>query len=140
MIRYVVGFAFNRDGSIVTLIRKNRPEWQKGKYNGVGGKVEEGEFDLEAMVREFKEETGADTYAGDWRWFYEITGHEYVVNFYYTTLDSRTILTSATDEMVAPVVVDKMYSEYCLIEFVPNLKWLIPMALEHRSRPWLFMV
>jgi 8-oxo-dGTP diphosphatase len=56
---WVVGFVFkNRDE--VTLVMKNRPEWQKGKLNGVGGKIEAGETSAQAMRREFKEEAGAD--------------------------------------------------------------------------------
>lgn len=39
MQHYVVGFQFARRGNLVTLIRKNHPEWQAGKLNGVGGKT-----------------------------------------------------------------------------------------------------
>lgn len=39
---YVCGFLFDRSFENVLLIRKNRPEKQKGRLNGVGGKVEEG--------------------------------------------------------------------------------------------------
>jgi len=52
----VVGFI--TDGKRVLLINKNRPENQKGLYNGVGGAALENETPLEAMVREAKEETG----------------------------------------------------------------------------------
>lgn len=64
MKEYVVGFFFARGE--VLLILKNRPEWQKGKLNGVGGKIEDGETPAQAMVREFKEETGRDTVETDW--------------------------------------------------------------------------
>lgn len=39
MIRYVCGFMFNNLKSSVVLIRKKRPEWQNGMFNGVSGKV-----------------------------------------------------------------------------------------------------
>jgi 8-oxo-dGTP pyrophosphatase MutT (NUDIX family) len=55
--RYVVGFLFSEDESRVLLVWKNRPAWQDGKLNGVGGKIEAGETPLQAMEREFKEET-----------------------------------------------------------------------------------
>lgn len=42
----------------VLLIRKNRPQWQAGKMNGVGGKVEPGETPQGAAPRELFEETG----------------------------------------------------------------------------------
>jgi len=57
-MRYVVGFAFDHDFSHVLLIWKNRPLWQAGKLNGIGGKIEPGELPLNAMIREFAEETG----------------------------------------------------------------------------------
>ena len=56
--RYVVGFLLNYDRTQVVLIRKNRPAWQAGHLNGVGGKIEMGETPIEAMTREFEEETG----------------------------------------------------------------------------------
>ena len=42
----------------VLLVRKDKPEWQKGLLNLPGGKIEEGETDIEAAERELKEETG----------------------------------------------------------------------------------
>lgn len=44
--------------NLVLLVLKDRPEWQKGFLNLVGGKVEEGESLEEATLRELKEETG----------------------------------------------------------------------------------
>jgi 8-oxo-dGTP diphosphatase len=64
---YVLGFMFDQSGENVVLIEKNKPEWQKGKINGVGGKVEPNEsFAISAMVREFEEETGVETIVSDW--------------------------------------------------------------------------
>lgn len=42
----------------VLLVHKNKPDWQKGRLNLVGGKVEEGEDAITCAVRELKEETG----------------------------------------------------------------------------------
>lgn len=55
---YVVGFAFSSDQSQVILIQKHKPSWQKGRLNGLGGKIEPGESSLQAMIREFNEEAG----------------------------------------------------------------------------------
>lgn len=64
MIEYVLGFAFYKDK--VILIKKNRPEFQKDKLNGIGGKIEKNEDAIGAMVREFKEETGITTSIRNW--------------------------------------------------------------------------
>lgn len=66
MNRYVVGLMFNDDMTKVCMIRKNRPDWQKGLLNGIGGKIDGRETPLEAMIREFREETGVDTKARAW--------------------------------------------------------------------------
>lgn len=58
MIRYVVGFIFSWDMKNVILIKKQHPDWQKGRLNGIGGSIQPGETPTEAMIRECKEETG----------------------------------------------------------------------------------
>lgn len=52
---YVVGFMLDQAREHVVLIEKNRPAWQAGKLNGVGGKVEPGEFPVNAMQPRRKE-------------------------------------------------------------------------------------
>lgn len=37
MTFYVAGLAFSTDLQHVALIKKNRPDWQAGKFNGIGG-------------------------------------------------------------------------------------------------------
>lgn len=67
MKRYVLGFAFDSARQHVLLIEKNRPEWQAGRLNGVGGKIEpEDRNAFAAMAREFSEETGLNTTAEAW--------------------------------------------------------------------------
>ena len=39
-IKYVVGFAFNKEKTKVLLIKKTKPDWQAGQLNGIGGKIE----------------------------------------------------------------------------------------------------
>jgi hypothetical protein len=55
--RFVLGFVFDFEAKKVLLVLKNRPDWQTGLLNGLGGKIEADETPLEAMEREFKEET-----------------------------------------------------------------------------------
>lgn len=76
MQEYVAGFLFRQKGNgifqcegiiEVALIRKIKPEWQNGLLNGIGGKIEPGEYPLGAMIREFQEEAGL--YILDWQHF-----------------------------------------------------------------------
>lgn len=62
--KYSVGFAFYED--FVVLIWKQRPAFQKGFLNGVGGEIEQGEDAIRAMAREFEEETGVHTTDDQW--------------------------------------------------------------------------
>jgi 8-oxo-dGTP diphosphatase len=65
--RMVLGFAFTPDFRQVALIEKINPDWQRGKLNGVGGKVEPTDEDgPDAIAREFEEETGV--YISPWNW------------------------------------------------------------------------
>jgi len=66
MQKYVVGFIFNMDFSSVLLMHKNRPAWQNGLINGLGGKVEEGEDAFMTVSREIEEESGLKIPKEDW--------------------------------------------------------------------------
>ena len=125
MTRYVAGFLFDDCRQHVVLIRKNRPEWQRGKLNGLGGRIEPGETPASAMRREFQEETGVDI--PDWKEFAVLTGTGFVVHFFYGCADWETIgrVSSLTDELVRTYQLNELGS----LPTVPNAKWLIPKAL-----------
>ncbi len=129
MIPYVVGFAFDegpyqyRIGGEVALIRKARPDWQRGCLNGIGGHIEEGESSHEAMVREFKEET--DVEIVDWNLFAKLQGKDWSVDFYRAFGIDLTTLKTVTDEEVLVYPVDRLPAKV-----LPNLRWLIPLALD----------
>lgn len=76
MKQYVLGFAFN--DYHVLLIEKERPAWQKGLYNGLGGHIEEGEQPIVAMVREFEEECGIVTEQSHWEHYAIMKGDDWV--------------------------------------------------------------
>lgn len=115
--KYVVGFLFDKSGN-VALIHKNRPDWQRGRLNGIGGHIEIDEAPQEAMNREFKEEAGADL---SWRQFCEVKGDSYKL-FCFVSKDEAMIQTM-TDEKVG------WYNPRNLPDnALPNLLWLLPMA------------
>jgi 8-oxo-dGTP diphosphatase len=118
----VCGFMFDSIENVV-LIEKIKPAWQKGRYNGVGGKIEPGENAREAMVREFMEETGVQTKLEDWTWKIHLLGPDYEVYFFSANVDLIPALTQTTAEK--PLSVDSVVlPEKCL----PNLRWLIPLC------------
>lgn len=123
LIEYVVGFALDRYGR-VALICKNRPEWQAGLLNGIGGHVEAGEDPDVAMKREFEEETGARV--DGWRKFVVMDFPGARIHFYKARVSEGVmdLLRTTTDEQVivlnAPVQVRRI---------VPNLSWLLPLAM-----------
>src|ERR1700733_11050740 len=97
---YATGFLFNTNRTKVVLLEKIKPMWQRGRLNGVGGKVEPGESALVAMRREFLEE--ADLEVLDWRQFITLSGPGFAVNFFYAfETDARlTVIRSVTEEQV----------------------------------------
>jgi len=126
MQEYVLGFLFNKQGNMVWLIRKNKPQWQAGKLNGIGGKVEENEKPHVAMRREFKEEAGLDI--EDWKFYGTMNDkdHTFIVYCYYAYSDE--MATTMTEESVG------VYSsEFLPLNVIPNLRWLIPMALSFKD-------
>lgn len=122
--KYVAGFLFSEDYEKVVLIRKNRPAWQKGKLNGVGGHVEPGETPDDAMVREFMEECGTTTL--HWKYFGTIKGADFIVDWYKAAVSLPVI--STTDEEVDWYHVSDVIND--VLPIIPHLKWLIMLALD----------
>lgn len=56
MKKYVVVFLFTKDYKKVLLVKRNKPPY-KDCWNGIGGKIEENETEVQATIRECYEET-----------------------------------------------------------------------------------
>ena len=130
-VYYVLGFAFTSDLKSALLILKNRPPWQAGLLNGVGGKVEPGEKPLDAMVREFKEESHIDTTPEQWRHFATLAGDDFLVLIYATVTDDVLRARTMTDEALYLISTERSDTTPPL---VPNLKWLLPLALDEQVK------
>lgn len=117
---------FDESESVVVLVKKNRPTWMAGKWNAVGGKIEPGETPDLAMYREFCEE--ANVQHVGWERFAELYGKDFRVYFYKTVVDYTVLsgIKSMTDEAVW------CWGVKDLPEVIPNVHWLLPMALSKR--------
>lgn len=126
---WVVGFLLDNEADNVVLIRKARPEWQAGRLNGVGGKVEPGETTRVAMWREFFEETSA--HVTWWEPFATLDWEEGVVHFFraFAPREFLDACSSVTDEPI------ELHHVHQLLDpampcgrLTPNLRWLVPLA------------
>jgi 8-oxo-dGTP diphosphatase len=134
MQSYVLGFCFNSVLEEVVLIRKLKPEFQKFKFNGVGGRVEQNETTENAMIREFLEETGKETDARQWKYFARLEGEwkndsgpaatPWQVYCFFSVFEEFKGISSRTDEFLVTAKVNNLP-----VNTLPNVRWLIPMAL-----------
>lgn len=142
--RFVVGFVFSPDLRTVILLRKTRPEWQAGKLNGMGGRVELGETYLQAMHREGQEESGMD-----WPWEHFATmrcrherhaGNE-IAFFRAVSHEGRRLVGRVNDvgEKFGGWDVDVITQG--MAATIPNLQWLLPMAAAENDRhDWPYLL
>jgi 8-oxo-dGTP diphosphatase len=144
MKHYVLGFAFSKDRKEIILIEKQKPDWQKGKLNGVGGKVEKKDFAWNtngevtpyvatiAMQREFKEETGVETQSWQWNYFgkmifnNDIMGGGAMVHLLRMFDDVIQYCETKEEEEILRVNTDTCLDVY---DCMHNLPILIPLAL-----------
>ncbi|MEK7570874.1 MAG: NUDIX domain-containing protein [Patescibacteria group bacterium] len=124
-IQYVLGFVFDASLQQVLLIHKNRPDWQKGRVNGLGGKIEKDETPLQAMSRELAEESNLLVAQDAWMTVGEMSfmgGEVFVFTVQYKgeLKDAATV----TDEVV------RWYPKDLLPENInTNLNWLVPLCI-----------
>ncbi len=129
---YTVGFVFDAELQRVLLVHKQKPEWQAGKLNGMGGKVEDGETVVECMARECKEETLLDIPTDKWTHFATI------INNGGRSPDLAQIEFYAA--IYTGAATDAQKGDYEEVEWIPvndlpsncmqNLHFMIPMARE----------
>ena len=96
-MRVVVGII--TDNEEILLLKKNNPDWQKGLYNGIGGKVELNTTPLETIIKKCQEELGVNI--SNWiELDSEISSSGIEIVYFLTTLNENEIkkLQSQTDE------------------------------------------
>lgn len=126
---WALGFAFNSDLTKIVLITKNRPAWQRGKLNGIGGGIEQADLcSSTAMAREFEEEAGVLTTPAQWIQFLTMESDNWQCDCFCTQLSDVEMsnIKSCTDETVAVYSIDDIQNQLC----VTNCKWIIYMAID----------
>lgn len=103
MKKYNVILVYNKEQDKILMCKREKEPY-KGKYNLVGGKVEENETEIDAAYRELEEETG-------------ITSNDiellHIMNFQYKELDNEIELFSG-----------KLNKNVLLKEEVNSLYWI----------------
>lgn len=132
MQKYVLGFMTDGNGNIAFII-KNKPEWQKGFKNGIGGKIEEGETSLEAMIREFQEETSVLTTKGEWANYAKMTNSKFEIDVFLGIIDEERFdqIMTNTDEVVVKHSIN--YTLDFPEEFIDNIPWLLMMIMDQAA-------
>jgi 8-oxo-dGTP diphosphatase len=134
-MEYVAGFLFSKDRSKLAMVIKNRPKWQEGLFNAIGGKIELGELPINAMTREFFEETGVMITENEWIKHTEIRGNFGVVHFYKCFDDKVFNVKTMEDEVIQ--LIDPYHIPN---NTIANIRWLVPLALDtHTATPEYFI-
>ena len=128
---YVVCFALTPNHR-VALVEKLRPEWQLGRLNGVGGKIESFEGWMEAARREFREEAGVD-YIG-WQLRGTMEGPDWRCYVMYAMDEKFYAVKTMTDENVSlcPTGFIKQFGAM-MVDNLPALLQLVMPPDEPRS-------
>lgn len=142
---YTVGFYFTNELDKVLLIRKAKPQWQMGRLNGIGGafEIEDMENSSKCMAREFGEETGQSTCGTNfvsWSKFSEgeVCVHQGNCFLHYMVAKGPYFkpVKINTEECIWLCTCSEFGTYTFPIDVVPNLHWLIPMALLKFTKPW----
>ena len=132
-LEYVAGFMFSKELDKVALIRKQRPAWQKGKLNGIGGGLETKDFSIwSCMAREFNEEAGVQTDPKSWNYYATINGTnddgEKFKVYFFACVGDLTKLETTSDEKI--VIVDVAEIHPLRADMVDNTPWLVGAAYD----------
>lgn len=129
---YCLGFVFSTQKDKILLVRKITPISHKGLINGIGGHIEAGEYPIEAMIREAKEEIGLEIPDLGWSRVCGLKLDDSYIHIFQTSAQESELLklkVLATDEISEIIIksTNSNHPEY-MVDMMPNLNWLIPMA------------
>lgn len=135
-----------KNHTMILLVKKRKPEWQRGHWNGPGGEVGENESIAEAASRELREETGLRIEPGKWDVVATMEGKAFTVVFvkYHYPRGEFAPTLSPLDETDAASRGLEFF-QWFPVEDLPreriyDLGWLVPFSLDGRFFAPIFTV
>lgn len=123
-MQYVVGLCFDLSRNMVVMVHKRSgPQCVIGNWNGVGGKIDPGETPAQAMVREFREETGVEIIEDDWHQYATLNAINYDIHFFWAASSSMFQCRTMEKEPIKVWFVPDLMGES---NVMPNMRWMIP--------------
>lgn len=134
MIDYVCCLVFSENRSELVLIEKNRgPSSVVGRFNGPGGRIEEGETPEIAASREFLEETGVEIRSDEWSLVATITFPNCTVSYLSARISTERLHEARTMETEEVMVLGLKH--VALLPMAPDLNWIIPFCNREFTAP-----
>ena len=123
-LQMVVGLAFDPTRNMVVMVHKQTgPQCVIGNWNGVGGKIDPGETPIQAMRREFREETGVDLSEDYWTQFAMLIAEHYDLFFFWAESDSVFSCRTMEKEPIKLWLARDLMQEANLMG---NMRWMVP--------------
>jgi 8-oxo-dGTP diphosphatase len=132
MNRAVVGFLGDEKGRVL-MLQKAKPDWQRGKWNGVGGKADPDDINIHhTMEREWNEEVGIDV-GVEWD-LYAVWSNRHIEIFFFraTVPDLDAFEFPAFNDVGEKLEVFER-DGVTRIPTLPNINWLLPLAFTDYS-------
>lgn len=137
MTRYVATMIYHEEANAFIGVHKTRgPQAIVGKVNFIGGKVERGESDFNAHIREAREEVGIHlnpNWAGEAIELQTTSGD--TVSFMLFTIPRGKPVPEVPEHDDVGQKLEWVLADYLdQYDLVPNLRYLVPMLLD-KDRP-----
>lgn len=131
---YVIGAIISKDLNDILVIHKTKgPPGVAGKINLPGGKIEKGEYPSQAIIREIKEETNLNI--KNWKEFAILKTEFGDIYCFYVVTNKIYNFKQIEEEKIEIINLDKVIDFnniwYLKTDVISNLRYLIPMALNH---------
>lgn len=132
-LQMVVGLCFDLSRQFVAMVHKRSgPPCVIGNWNGVGGKIDPGETAVQAMAREFKEETGVAVPVAEWNQFATLIADDYDLHFFWAATGDVFQCRTVEKEPIKVWDAAEIIGERNLMH---NMRWMIPFLQDYDMIP-----